>query len=149
MKQNRLSFGIINGVAAILAATSVFLPWLDSVEAIRIDFIRLVSTEAVDPTDSILFSIAVAIFVGAFLTLMGAIFASKYLTIVGWIINLGVLALWITMTAMYAAPNSFGVGNFQAGVWVMIASLILTLVSIFIHTKIKNKPTEKTEPAAK
>lgn len=137
MKSNKISFAVINVVAAGAALLSVFLPWLDSVAAIRIDFIRLVSTEAVDPTDSILFSIAVAIFVGTFLTLLGALFSSKYLVVIGWIINLLVLTLWIVMTAIYLSPNGFGIGNFQAGVWIMIASVVLSLVSIFIPIKQK------------
>jgi hypothetical protein len=137
MRKRRLPFFIISLLAAAAAAASTLLTWWHGATPAHTDFIQLISTDVIDATDWLLMSVAMVLFVGAGVVLLGGILGSKLVGFIGLAINVAVVVLWALMTRLQVWP--LDLGQFQTGAWLIAASILLSVISLFIRRHHKGK----------
>jgi hypothetical protein len=133
MRRRRLPFQTVNIVAVAAVVGSAFLPWWNGLEPYRTDFLRLLSKDVIDPTDWIFMSIAMVIFVGAGVMLLGGLLASKILILLGTAIEIAVVVAWLFMSGVLPTPiEQLDFKIFQPGSWLVAGGVLLSLISLFM-----------------
>ena len=127
-------------LAAGAAAASTFFPWWNDLDTRRTDFIQLISTEVIEPTDWTAMSIAMVVYVGAALLVLAGIFHSKLVALIGLLIQIAVVGLWLWMGGVARSFGDFINLNYQRGSWLIAGSIALTLLLLLVR---RRKPKGK------
>jgi len=129
MKKRHLRFLITNLVAILAAVASVFLPWWQGLKPSDVALTKLLPFDFLNHF-GFSPSVVLVIFVGAAVGLLGALLAVKLVVLLGAAVNTAVLVLWFLTFHIGWQPGQFG-----DGLYLMAASILVTVLSLFILKK--------------
>jgi hypothetical protein len=91
---------------------------------------RLFQTEVSGGADNYWTSVAAPLAVAGVVGVIGLLLRSRLVLSVAGLIGLATLALWIVMTAIDLSPDDLQAADYQAGVWICAAGLVIMLIGI-------------------
>ncbi|MCL2451662.1 hypothetical protein FWD20_02195 [Candidatus Saccharibacteria bacterium] len=133
MKKRRLLFLIVNLVAILVSAMSVFLPWW---QGMRPSDVALADILPFGSWTIFGFSpsVVIAIFVAAAAILLGALLALKLIVLGGVLVNIATALLWFLKFDIGWQPGKFGYG-----IYLLAASILIAAFSLLIPKR-RKKP---------
>ena len=132
MHKYRLPLFIANFIAASLALGSAFLPWWSGALPLETDSTALLSAISLRAPVSLLFSVAIVIFVTTALMLVAAIIRWKFCGLLGALIGGATLVLWFINSGLSLTIDTLNSGAIGLGVPIMLAAVLVALVALFI-----------------
>ena len=134
-KKRRVILFALNLLAAGLATGSAWLQWWNGAWPAMTDTSQLLTSAHIDAPSTLVFSVAMVIFVVAGLMLFTALTSWKLFSFLGAIIGAATVVMWFINSGLSFNVNLLNSNQIGVGVWAMIAAVFLSLLSIFIRKK--------------
>lgn len=124
---------VLATVGSLGIAASAYMAWFDSRVADTVPFVRVLFGGS--PTDTAVSywqSMAAPLVVVGALGVLGALALSRAVLWLTFVLGLVTVGLWGTNEVLDRDPASLGVGDFGAGAYVAVASLLLLLITTIV-----------------
>ncbi|MGH8776204.1 MAG: hypothetical protein ACRDWI_13905 [Jiangellaceae bacterium] len=149
----RTAGAVVGALGGAGVAASAYLEWLDDQTPRDMPLERLFQTEISGGSSSYWTSVAAPLAIAGVIALIGLVLRSRLVLTVAGLVGLATLALWIVMTAIDLSPDDLEASDYQPGVWVCVAGLVVLLIGIVgmgrrYRRDVRPEPAEPAEPAA-
>lgn len=145
----RTAGAVVAALGAAGVAASAYLEWFDDQTPRDMPFERLFQTEISGDASSYWTSVAAPLAIVGVIGLIGLLLRSRLVFTVAGLVGLATLVLWIIMTAIDLSPNDLEAADYQPGVWVCAASLVILLIGIIgMGRRYPREELSPDEPAA-
>ena len=126
----RVAGAIVAALGALAVAASAYLDWFEDEMPRDMPLERLFQTEVNGGADNYWTSVAAPLAVVGVVGVIGLLLRSRLVLSVAGLIGLATLTLWIIMTAIDVSPDDLEAADYQAGVWICAAGLVIMLIGI-------------------
>jgi hypothetical protein len=126
----RVAGAIVAAIGALAVAASAYLDWYEDETPRDMPLERLFQTEVSGGADNYWTSVAAPLAVVGVVGVIGLLLRSRLVLSVAGLIGLATLTLWIIMTAIDVSPDDLEAADYQAGVWICAAGLVIMLIGI-------------------
>jgi hypothetical protein len=121
---------LVGAIGALGVTASAYLDWLDDVMPTEMPLERLFQTEISGTASSYWTSVAAPLALVGVLGVIGALMRSRLVLTVAGLIGVATLALWIVMQALDLSPEDLEPSDYQSGVWVCVAGLVVLFIGV-------------------
>jgi hypothetical protein len=116
---------LIGAVGALGVTASAYLDWFAERMPTEIPLERLFSTDVSGTASSYWTSMAAPLALVGVIGVLGGLLRSRLVIVVAGLIGLATLVLWVLMQAADMSPEDLHASDYQAGLWVCVASLAI------------------------
>jgi hypothetical protein len=120
----------VGALGALGVTASAYLDWLDDVMPTEMPLERLFQTEISGTASSYWTSVAAPLALVGVVGVIGALMRSRLVLTVAGLIGVATLALWIVMQALDLSPEDLEPSDYQSGVWVCVAGLVVLFIGV-------------------
>ena len=120
----------MGALGALGVTASAYLDWLDDVMPTEMPLERLFQTEISGTASSYWTSVAAPLALVGVVGIIGALMRSRLVLTVAGLIGVATLALWIIMQALDLSPEDLEPSDYQSGVWVCVAGLVVLFIGV-------------------
>ena len=142
----RTAGAVVGALGALVVTASAYLDWYADQMPTDIPLERLFQTEVSGDASSYWTSVAAPLALAGVVGVIGMLLRSRLLLSVAGLIGLATLVLWIVMTAIDLSPEDLDAADYQPGVWVCAAGLVILLIGI-VGMGRRYREVIPTEPA--
>jgi hypothetical protein len=114
---------LLGAVGALGVTASAYLDWFAGRMPTEIPLERLFSTDVSGTASSYWTSMAAPLALVGIVGVLGGLLRSRLVIVVAGLIGLATLVLWVLMQAADMSPEDLHPSDYQAGLWVCVASL--------------------------
>jgi len=120
----------VGALGALGVTASAYLDWFDGVVPTDMPLERLFQTEVSGGASSYWTSVAAPLALVGVIGVLGALMRSRLVLVVAGLVGVATLALWIVMTALDLSPDDLQPSDYQSGVWVCVAGLVVLFIGV-------------------
>jgi hypothetical protein len=131
-RAHRTLGALIGALGALGVAASAYLDWYAGRMPTQIPLRRLFDTEVAGAAGSYWTSLAAPLALVGVIGVVGGLLRSRPLLAVAGALGLAALVDWILMQAIDLSPDELTAGDYQVGLWVCVASLVLLFVGVMV-----------------
>jgi hypothetical protein len=137
----------VGALGALGVTASAYLDWLDDVMPTEMPLERLFQTEVSGTASSYWTSVAAPLALVGVLGVIGALMRSRLVLTVAGLIGVATLALWIVMQALDMSPEDLEPSDYQSGVWVCVAGLVVLFIGVLsMGSRVREDELDREEP---
>ena len=137
----------MGALGALGVTASAYLDWLDDVMPTEMPLERLFQTEVSGTASSYWTSVAAPLALVGVLGVIGALMRSRLVLTVAGLIGVATLALWIVMQALDMSPEDLEPSDYQSGVWVCVAGLVVLFIGVLgMGSRVREDELDREEP---
>jgi hypothetical protein len=120
---------------------------LDDVMPTEMPLERLFQTEVSGTASSYWTSVAAPLALVGVVGVIGALMRSRLVLTVAGLIGIATLALWIVMQALDMSPEDLEPSDYQSGVWVCVAGLVVLFIGVLsMGGRVREEDLDREEP---
>lgn len=116
---------LIGAIGALGVAASAYLDWFAGHMPTEIPLERLFATDVSGTAGSYWTSMAAPLALAGVVGVIGGLLRSRLTLVLAGLLGFATLVLWVLLQAIDLAPEDLHAGDYQAGVWVCVASLVV------------------------
>ena len=137
----------MGALGALGVTASAYLDWLDDVMPTEMPLERLFQTEVSGTASSYWTSVAAPLALVGVVGVIGALMRSRLVLTVAGLIGIATLALWIVMQALDMSPEDLEPSDYQSGVWVCVAGLVVLFIGVLsMGGRVREEDLDREEP---
>ncbi|MGH8823358.1 MAG: hypothetical protein ACRDVN_02640 [Jiangellaceae bacterium] len=136
----------MGALGALGVTASAYLDWFDDVMPTDMPLERLFQTEVSGSASSYWTSVAAPLALVGVIGVLGALLRSRLVLVVAGLVGVATLGLWIVMTALDLSPEDLQPSDYQSGVWVCVAGLVVLFIGILSMGPRHREEPELEEP---
>jgi hypothetical protein len=114
---------LVGAVGALGIAASAYLDWFAGQMPTEIPLERLFATDVSGTASSYWTSMAAPLALAGLIGVVGGLLRSRLTLLLAGLLGFATLVLWVLLQAIDLAPEDLGASDYEAGVWVCVASL--------------------------
>lgn len=137
----------MGALGALGVTASAYLDWLDDVMPTEMPLERLFQTEVSGTASSYWTSVAAPLALVGVIGVLGALMRSRLVLTVAGLIGIATLGLWIVMQALDMSPEDLEPSDYQSGVWVCVAGLVVLFIGVLsMGGRVREEDLDREEP---
>lgn len=137
----------MGALGALGVTASAYLDWLDDVMPTEMPLERLFQSEVSGTASSYWTSVAAPLALVGVVGVIGALMRSRLVLTVAGLIGIATLALWIIMQALDMSPEDLEPSDYQSGVWVCVAGLVVLFIGVLsMGGRVRDEDLDREEP---
>ena len=146
MSGRRTAGALLGAIGALGVTASAYLDWFDGVMPTEMPLERLFQTDVSGTASSYWTSVAAPLAVVGIIGVLGALLRSRLVLIVAGLVGVATLALWIVMQALDLSPDDLQPSDYQSGVWVCVAGLVVLFIGVLSMGPRYREEPDRGEP---